>query len=537
MCTVDYMRYMRYGLLSGIMTMLSFVVGACSDDNDIVEDVWEISGNVTVSTIPERTALIKNPMMGWVLYTGLGDGLADSFWEDYDNMQSSVGVVQVSSYATTLYIRGAWSLFNPEEGKYIWQDGVDTDAARRFKFLVEGAKERGLKLAFTFVVDSRDKHYNFTPEYVRDAEGSAGYESTTGASTVVWSPYPDNEVFQYYYKNFLTEFAKTFNDPDLVQFISGQGLGLWGEYHTVKYSTGDSTPREAVFDWVTDVYVQLFDKVPVIINYHRWIGCTNGADGSNYDPDSERLLLKAVDKGFSLRHDAFGMKHYYMAWERAFAASQCYNRPIIMEGGWVKSSHGSSITGDGYSDYQDVRYGEFDEGKGAHVNMMDFRYNSDLVNGETYSWFNDAYELVEEFITDGGYRLYPDKVSLPYEVNNGSTIRITHRWLNLGWGYCPTNIPQWKGKYQVAFALLNKETLQPQHIFLDADPQLSDWIQGTPKTYTSNVQISGVSAGEYLWAVGLVDTTKDNAIGIQISAKSDRLTTEGWLKLCDVTIH
>lgn len=43
-----------------------------------------------------------------------------------------------------------------------------------------------MKLAFTFVVDSRDKHYNFTPNFVKEA-GAKGYETQTG-SVKVWSP-------------------------------------------------------------------------------------------------------------------------------------------------------------------------------------------------------------------------------------------------------------------------------------------------------------------------------------------------------------
>lgn len=69
--------------------------------------------------------------------------------------------------------------------------------------LVNGAKERNLKLAFTFVVDSRDKHYNFTPDYVREA-GCKGYVTTTG-SVQVWSPYPDDPIFQEKYAKFLQD--------------------------------------------------------------------------------------------------------------------------------------------------------------------------------------------------------------------------------------------------------------------------------------------------------------------------------------------
>lgn len=91
--------------------------------------------------------------------------------------------------------------------------------------------------------------------------------------------------------------------------------------------------------------------------------------------------------------------------------------------------------------------------------------------------------------------------------------------------------------YHYSLGLLDKNTLQPKYTFLDSEPALSDWIEGSPKTYTFNLKLTDVAAGDYLWAVGLVDTTKDNTIGIQISAKKDRLTTEGWLKLCDVTVH
>ena len=80
MYTIDRLKYKKYGFLSGIMSILLIVIGACSDDNSTGTDVWETPGNVVVSTIPERTAIVKNPMMGWVLYAGLGDGLADSYW-------------------------------------------------------------------------------------------------------------------------------------------------------------------------------------------------------------------------------------------------------------------------------------------------------------------------------------------------------------------------------------------------------------------------------------------------------------------------
>ena len=538
----NYMSKVKMTAMSlALITSTLFIGTSCSDKDDLDATgySWNVAGNKIVNIKPERSKFLRNPLQGWNIYTGIGSGMMDNFWDIYDNFDSSEGKVKVSDYGTTLYIRGAWSDFNPEEGVYIWQDGVNTEPAKRFRMLVNGAKERNLKLAFTFVVDSRDKHYNFTPDYVREA-GCKGYVTTTG-SVQVWSPYPDDPIFQEKYAKFLQDFAAKYNDPDLTNYVSGFGLGKWGETHTLKYWAVDNkekTEKETkyeVFEWITDLMAKTFTKVPIFINYHRCLLSSSSFDGANLD-DTADLIDRAVKKGFRLRHDAFGMKQYYKDWERRIATTYRYQCPFIMEGGWVKSSHGSSIKGDGYADYAEVRKGEFDEGKGANVNMMDFRFSSSPQTGETHSWFNSAFKLVKEFIADGGYRLYPDKISLPENASSNGKVVLTHRWSNLGWGYCPTNLPQWNQKYKVAFALLDKTTEKSVKVFVDPNPEISDWVQGTPHTYKTELTLSDVTPGQYEWAVGIVDTTNDNAIGIIISARDEYQTEDGWVKLSDVTI-
>ncbi len=487
--------------------------------------------DVTTTFSADLSYTSRNPLQGWVIYAGLGDGLADNFWSQYDKMQSSEGTVKVSDYATTLFIRAAWTYFNPEEDVYAWQPTCNTKPAQRLRMLMEGAKTRNLRLAFSFITDSRDKHDNFTPQYVRDA-GAKGFESTTG-SFQVWSPYPDDPVFQQKYEKFLTAFAETFNDPDLVQFISGTGLGKWGEGHSVKYSTGNTNPRAAVFDWITSLNARLFTRVPIIINYHRWILSNKEWDGTNYDPNSSKLLDEAVEKGFSLRHDAFGMKTYYSTWEKQYVARHIFERPVLAEGGWVKSSHGNSpMKQDGYKDYADVRLGEFTQASEAHVNMMDLRYNSDISVGETYSWFNDAFPLVRRFIQEGGYHLYPKTVTTPGQVE-GNTATVSSLWANTGWGYCPTNIPQWNQKYKVAYALLRGD--EAIATFVDYDSDLSKLTKDNDQPSSKEISLEGVPAGIYTWAIGLVDITKDNIIGLDVSVAND-LKMSGWVRLNTITV-
>ncbi|MCQ2114585.1 MAG: DUF4832 domain-containing protein [Bacteroidales bacterium] len=488
----------------------------------------------TVNISPDRKRNLKNPFSGWFLYSGVGDGLADNFWEAYDNFDSSVGKVNVSDYCTTLLIRFKWSQAEPEEGKYFWTDDVNTKEAQRLKYLVEGAKQRGLKIAFGFSLDSRDQHFNCTPQYVKD-KGCKTFETTTGTSTKVWSPYPDDPVFQECYAKFIHAFAQQYNDPDLVQCIEGFGMGKWGEYHSCKYTTGDVSPREAVFDYVCDLFAKEFTKVPVVANGHRWLGCLTEWDGNKYDPDSERLVRKAVSKGFVVGSAALGMHTYFSTWEKGMLTSLMYTVPFTAEGGWVRASHGGSIKGDGYSDWAEVRKGEYDDAKYIHANTMDLRYNSNLGAGETWSWFNEAYDLVERFIQEGIYRLYPDRVVIPTSGTRDATVSIKHRWLNLGWSYCPTNVPVYQ-KYKFAFALLNPNTEQPARIFIMDDVHPSDWHQGSPKEYTSKITLDKVAAGNYTWALAIVDTTKGNSPAIDLSVKTSSLTSGGWLRLGKINV-
>ncbi len=100
----------------------------------------------------------------------------------------------------------------------------------------------------------------------------------------------------------------------IVDFIDAYGLGKWGEAHTMIYE--DHSKKKQVFEWITDLYSRCFTKVLLVINYHRLIGTENTSGWGALDPETESLLESAIDKGYSLRHDAFGMNGYYQDWEK-----------------------------------------------------------------------------------------------------------------------------------------------------------------------------------------------------------------------------
>ena len=509
-------------------------------------------GNVQVKFTPDRTSFLKNPMTGWVMYVS---GTADPSYLDTEYYVPSLEKnVRVADYSTCIYVRTNWRNFNPEEGVYFWDDPNSS----LYKIYTR-AQELGLPMAFRVVVDGRDQGAN-TPQWVFDKGAEYWLENDR---------YPDRKVpnvldpvWRECYEKFIEDFAKEFNDPSKIAFIDAYGLGKWGEGHNVCYEglepiswnsdgsvkeyagkVSDNTVeyKENTMEWITSLYSRCFTKVPLVINYHRQIGHPRSS-GKNAQPDSEHLLQIAIDNGYCLRADSFGMHNQdwgYNDWERNYVKQWNNRLPIILEGGYVWSNpgHQSSIAAEGYKTAGDVREGEFLEGQLACVNMMDFR-----VGDETRTWFEEAFTYIERFNEEGGYRLYPDRVSVPQTVKMGSDVTVTSRWLNLGWGFCPTNLQQWNQKYKVAYALLDMQTEKPVYQFVDESTDLSTWLKSSPASYTFDISMKGVAIGGYIWAVGLVDTTLQdeeglNPVGLQVAVKKESLTEDGWVKLVNVTVN
>ena len=510
-----------------ILISLAAVSLSCSKDPSSSEGGQDANSE-TVKITPDRSSVLRNPLNGWTLY--IGRSWDENFWttQGYDaiSVESLGTTVKASDYASTAYLRTTWKALEPTEGDYVWNDPNST-----FSKVLQSVRDRDMRFALRIVVDGRDQGQN-TPQYVFD-KGCKYYDDPDYPGKGRISPYPDDPVFQECYSKFIKAMAKKLDDPDVMDFIDAFGLGKWGECHTLIYSDPDN--KKQVFDWITTLYSESFKKVALLINYHRMIGtATSGGWSDTVPSDTESLLDSAVEKGYSLRHDAFGMTGYYKSWEKSYAKKWNNRRPIVMEGGWITSgTHRYWIDPSG--DYreghpEDVRKGEYEASAEAKVNMMDIR------TGEL-SWFHDAFDLFEQFIQEGGYRLYPDMVTVPVSASKGDRVQITHRWVNLGWGYCPNNIPQWNYKYKPAFALLDSAG-KAVKVFVDTSAEPSEWLKGTPTQYKFTLSLDGVESGKFTWGVGMVDTTKStDAPSLEIATKKSLQTSTGWTKIKEISIN
>lgn len=478
-----------------------------------------LSWGKTVEFLPDTVRVLRNPLQGWVMY--LGRNWDENFWETqgYDKMpvKGSDEKVKVSDYASCAYIRTSWASLEPEEGRYVWND-PDSRLAK----LLKSVTDRGLRLAFRIVIDGRDQGQN-TPQYVFDAGAKGYYDPKNPGKNM--SPYPDDKVFQEKYARFFKAFGERFDNPAEVEFIDAYSLGKWGESHSMIYENNDN--KLATFEWMIDLASGSFKRVPPVIHYHRELGDADEDGWGDVSPDTERMLNYALDKGFILRHDAFGMTGYYQDWEKDMASDWNGIRPIIMEGGWITGAHHrywrdpSGQYREGHP--EDVRAGEFKASEEARVNMMDFR-----INDETRSWFQDSFPLVKEFVKRGGYRLYPSKVSVEEKALRDSDVMVKSEWKNLGWGYCPVNLPQWNQKYKVGVALLDEKGI-PVRVAVEERSDLSKWRQEKTFAYDTKVSLAGLPAGQYIWAVGLVDITEGNRPIIEMAVDSPDYK-DGWLK-------
>lgn len=495
-----------------LLLIISCCFGAisCSASN-VSDDSKEELNDKLISLEKDTKSLIRNPCMGWGIYDDGFDGMQNA--ERYWSLQSDAA----NKYASFFYVRIFWSDLEPEQGKYAWEHNSN------YKKLIKGALDRGLKLAFRVYYDSRDDMRQATPDYVRQA-GAAGYYTNDK-----WSPYPDDPVFQAKLNEFTKAFAAEYDNPDIVDFIDGYNIGLWGEGHTVIYKNGDSGENQKkTLDQITDIYANNIKNVPLIITFNCQVG---------YQAEEEYVY----PKGYGMRRDGLGSQ-WFTDTEKKIAQSQYGKRLLIGESCYwyvgrenivdhldFKPWGGDPVYNENTT-WRDVYQLTYDTAINYHFNTLDLREI-----GDVEGWLRDAPELVEKFMLRGGYRFFPARIELPKIAKTGTTITAVHHWVNDATGYLPNNMKSWNYKYKPAFALLN-ENDEVVKIWIDEDSEPSTWLYGKTYQYEKKINLNDVAPGEYRWAIGIIDKTRGNKPGIRLAIQNEKLV-KGWSALRNVTIE
>jgi hypothetical protein len=456
----------------------------------------------TVHFKPDTVTVLRNPAMGWGLYADIVGKHPDpdTWWKGLEP-----GVAKSNFF----YYRCRWSALEPEEGKYAWEHD------ERFKKMMAHARKHGLKLAFRVIVRSQDNAEQATPDFVRQA-GAEGFPCTSNKD--FWEPYPDDPVFQQKFAAFVRAFGKAFDDPEVVDFVDGNGLGWWGEQHHLGLKS--EANKDAVLEWICSVYASAFQRVLLVYCF-----------GSEFGLESE-LRIAVRKYGYIPRRDGLGSEWFTQP-QKDFINEHFPAVPLIGEACYWSLDSYKTFPIDRirkFNSLREILVGSVIDALEGHSNTFDLRNPPDLA-----VWLREAPDMVDKFIAEGGYRLLPTKIEYPQEVSAGVKSEYRHCWTNIGCGVCPNANLRWNKKYQVAFALFaNKESAKPQAVVVDAVAEPSRWIKGKSADYVSSFTWN-VPPGTYRLAVGIVDTTRQNQIGIRC-AIADAPRPDGWLDAGTISV-
>ena len=459
----------------------------------------------TVHFEPNTVTVLRNPAMGWGLY-------ADIVGKHPDPDDWWSGLEPGIPKANFFYYRCRWSTLEPEEGKYAW------DHDERFQAMVGHAKKHGLKLAFRVIVRSQDNAEQATPDYVRQA-GAEGFPCRSNEN--FWEPYPDDPIFQEKFTKFIQAFGKTFDDPEIVDFVDGNGLGWWGEQHHLDLKNPEK--KDEVLEWICSAYASAFRRVLLAYCF-----------GSEFGLESE-LQIAVRQYGYIPRRDGLGSEWFTQP-QKDFINEHFPDFPLIGEICYwnLDGYRSTSFPLDRIRKFNNIRevlVGSVADALEGRVNTLDLRNPPDVK-----VWFREAPDLIDKFIAEGGYRLLPKMIEFPKEVSAGADNEYRHSWVNIGCGVCPNANPRWNKKYQVAFALFAEDASQePKAIAVDSAAEPSRWIKEKNTDYVSSIAWN-VPPGTYRLAVGIVDTTLQNQIGIRCAVANPK-RTDGWIEVGTLSVR
>lgn len=491
-------------LTLGILTPINLVF---AKENISYDDLFckDIMYN---KVYPEENTsdLIRNPGMGWVLYV-------DAFWNENDDTlpshsrpfgnnaaaywaeQDRIGA---SEKASIFYIRAPWSQFEPTEGHYAWI--YDNN----YKQLIQGALDRGLKLAFRIYNNSQHSYQQATPEYVKEA-GAKGYTNT------YWTPYDNDVIMREKFEKFLDAFSAEYDDADIVDYIDAMGFGWWGEMHHLKFDWRQpGANKRDLVNWLSAVYKSRFHEVML-----------GAQQGGSVDMLSRNLVQQP--NGYDiLRRDSLGNSRWFPSWtKKQYIRTFDKGIPLFAENYYNYMKTNDHIwKDDGFESIRDCLKSTLEDAKYCRANTLDLRVPQDAAY-----WMANP-DLVDDFIVNGGYRLVPESIKYPKIIDANKSITIEHVWKNTGLGRMPNNRPAWNYKYKVAFALLDKFTDKPVSIGV-TEVEPSTWLKGNSYNKTSHVTFENVPNGIYDFAIAIVDTTRKHQPKINLAINTKK-SDSGW---------
>ena len=464
-----------------------------------LEDLWD------------TTRVLDNPHKGWYHH----------FYANQINAYGQPGQdVSVIPNLEFLYLRLAWSFFEPVEDQYDWSliDGV-----------VEEYWPLGYKIALCIttketgdeswgVVGEQVDGVNYaTPKWVRDA-GAMGTEVVNWGKTH-WEPKFSDPVFLEKLADFHAAFAARYDGQPYIEYIDVCSIGDWGEGHT-GFSSG-IIPSAATVKANAEIYDTLYKKSPLSINedYIYW-------RKPKVEQDELIAYFEERDYWFSEwsvmvewymkegNPDTYGIAHLDIF------QNNYLETPVIIESHHYKDLVGQGIwcvpNGVGCSPYgaewllKDIEL--------LHATYISFQGWPDV-------YMRENPEIAKQVANRVGYWYFIDQWSTAGPVQPGDTLRLSVDWYNKG--VAPAYHP-----YSLSLRLEGDTVLQYQ---LESSDNRT-WLPGETTTENYALHIPAELAEDQydLW-VKLVDE-QDAQREIDLGFTREVKDEQGYFRIGEVRV-
>lgn len=283
------------------------------EPDDYISLIKAYNEQNTVVLYPQSTdEILINPYKGYLYYPSKTINYCDEV------------MAEGAEFAGVLYSRYAWSVLEPERGKY------NFDMVRKN---IEFAKSKGLQMAIgvgiTINKTSMTVYSQATPLWLFDECGAPYWEEPVtpkdGGADKLLIPIYTDEIFRTEYERFLNAFAEEFNGCEDIAFIDMRSYGNWGEWHFGGALTSETANKAteaydmSVRKYMVDVFknfrlplAMFTNKTEPLIYAMDTLGAGIRVDGiMSPDTPYEHLKMRAADgKNFAAAEWFYSYEKY-----------------------------------------------------------------------------------------------------------------------------------------------------------------------------------------------------------------------------------
>lgn len=283
---------------------------------------WAVQAMTDYMPYSDTLRVLENPHKGWYHH------YYSNSLDKYGLTSEEDNLIKTFPGMDHIYIRLAWSYFEPSEGKYDWH--LIDDILDKYSKMGYGVAFRITCRETGSVGQFKNGCYYATPYWVKQA-GVPGVEIKDAGNYSSWSPDYSNSTFLKKLENFHKAFAARYDGNPLVRYIDVGSMGDWGEGHT-SFSTNEMIPDDVVKKHF-DIYKRCYKQTPVVmmdnsISYQR--GDEPYVEGYPKSESIVGLMNYAYDLGFGVRYDSF-LVDWHLKRDAGGVFHWAVNRPYIFE--------------------------------------------------------------------------------------------------------------------------------------------------------------------------------------------------------------